>query len=49
MKKAFEARIWIAEENDALEFIQQQCESEDTRTADMAKCWIEWLHEDEDD
>lgn len=49
LKKAFEARIWIAEENDDLEFIQQQCESEDTRTADMAKYWIEWLHEDEDE
>lgn len=49
LKKAFEALIWIGEENDDFEFIQQQCESEDTRTADMAKYWIEWLHEDEDE
>ena len=47
LKKAFEVLIWIGED-EAIEFIEQQCKSQETRIAKMAQYWIDWLNDNYD-
>ena len=47
LKKAFEVLICIGED-EAIDFIDQQCHSKEIRIANMAKYWIDWLNDDYD-
>ena len=47
LKKAFEVLIWIGED-EAIEFIEQQCKSKEIRIAKMAEYWIDWLNDEYD-
>ncbi len=48
LKKAFEALIWIGEEED-IQFIQQKCQSKYRTIANMAKYWVNWLNDGGED
>lgn len=48
LKKAFEVLVWIGED-EGIEFIEEQQQSEITRIAQMAKYWVEWLNDDDEE
>lgn len=48
LKKAFEVLVWIGED-EGIEFIEEQQQSEITRIAQMAKYWVERLNDDDEE
>ena len=48
LKKAFEVLVWIGED-EGVEFIEEQQQSDNVRIAQMAKYWVERLNDDDDE
>lgn len=48
LKKAFETLVWIGNE-EGIDFISRACNSPVERISNMAKYWVDWLADDDDD
>ncbi|MDF2804182.1 MAG: hypothetical protein K0S61_4086 [Anaerocolumna sp.] len=48
LKKAFETLVWIGSK-EGIDFISRACDSSVGRIADMAKYWVSWMADDDDE